>query len=108
MNPIGISFYYSAGRIGMEIPDTANSVTYYNKSLKYNTANPEVKCKANLNWAIFHTTWLNTNLPWVLRQYRPGQPGHAGRFPDDRQPQEKTSPMLWHSSISSGWKTACG
>ena len=53
--------YYSAGRIGMEIPDTANSVTYYNKSLKYNTANPEVKCKANLELG---------NISYDLAQYK--------------------------------------
>lgn len=38
--------YYSAGQLGMELPDTSNSIVYYTKSIKYNESNAEVKNKA--------------------------------------------------------------
>ncbi|HCY88925.1 MAG TPA: hypothetical protein DHV17_01565 [Chitinophagaceae bacterium] len=40
--------YHAAGQIGMELPDTANSVTYFRKSVQYNTANAEIKNKSYL------------------------------------------------------------
>lgn len=40
--------YYSAGQMAMQKPDTAAAVTYFNKSLQYNTANISYKNKAFL------------------------------------------------------------
>lgn len=40
--------YYSAGQLALQRPDTINALTYFNKSLKYNTGNAPFKNKAFL------------------------------------------------------------
>lgn len=53
--------YFSAGQLSLQIPDTASSIIYFRKSLKYNETNTPFKNKAFLQLA---------DIAYTQRQYR--------------------------------------